>query len=139
MARPPAPENFARDTVGPIAWRRLVAWRGGTEYDVPTSTACPRGVELSSRIGAGAARKLIEFAGGTRIYLAAGHAEILLSRYEEIIERSRKGESPTQIALGMTFEGRYTERTVRMVLSGRYEDFARQFGGQGDLFGDQAA
>jgi hypothetical protein len=138
MPRQTDPENLVRSTIGREAWGRLIAWRGGTEYDVPATIDCPRGIELASRLGADAGRKLIAFAGGTRVYVAAGHAEILLSRYEEIINRHRRGETPTEIALAMTFEGRYTERTVRMVLAGRYEDFARQFGAQADLFVDQA-
>lgn len=133
MARPPSPQNYVKETIGPAAWKRLIAWRGGTEYDVPTSPDCPRGIELASRIGADATRKLIAFAGGTRVYLSAGHAEILLSRYQEIMTMRREGKTPREIALLMTFEARYTERTVRQVLSGRYEDFERQFGGQGEL------
>lgn len=134
MSRPPNPENYARDAVGNESWRKLIAWRGGTEYDVPTSLECARGTELMGRVGRDAATRLIAFAGGTRVYLAAGHGEILLARYHEIVERQRAGQTPAQIAIEMTFEGRYTERTVRMVLAGKYEDFAQKFGLQSDLF-----
>ena len=127
MSRPQAP-NLARELIGHVAWRRLVAWRGGCEYDVPGSLDCPSGVDLATRIGADAARKLIEWAKSSRIYIAAGHSEILFARYKEIIDKHKNGLSPREIALNTTYVGTYTERTVRMVLSGRYEDLEKQFG-----------
>ena len=133
MSRPQAP-NLARELIGHVAWRRLVAWRGGCEYDVPGSLDCPSGVELATRIGADGARKLIDWAKGTRIYIAAGHAETLLARYSEIVAAHEQGQSPREIAMLMDFHGRYTERNVRMILSGRFEDFNRQFGNQEELF-----
>lgn len=134
MSRPPAKHNLARDLIGHDAWRRMVAWCGGCEYNVPGSLDCPSGVDLVNRIGVDAARKLIDWAKGTRIYISAGHAEILLARYSEIVAEHEQGKTPREIAMKLDFSMKYTERTVRQVLAGRFEDFEKQFGQQVDLF-----
>lgn len=134
MSRYPA-HNLVRETIGETAWPRLVAWCGGTEYDVPERLDTPSGVELASRIGAEAARKLIRWAKGSRIYVAAGHAETLLSRYRDIQRLHEEGQSVREIAMSYDYHGKYTERTIRSVLSGRLDALEEQFGQQMELPG----
>lgn len=117
MPRHISPDNYLIETIGETALNRLMAWRGGTEYDVPPSRDCPRGVELASRIGSGAAMRLISFAGGTRVYVPNGTVHDLEARYLEILERAASGQSPREIAMSMTYTARYSERAIRGILA----------------------
>lgn len=106
------------ERIGAKAWDRLVGRYGGCELAVPANIDSGSGRKLAELIGEEPARKLIQYAGGDNLYIAAGWERIVGARYREIIERRQQGESYTDIALGYTYVGRYSERNIRMICTG---------------------
>ena len=107
--------------VGREAWSVLVSRHGGCELPIPTAIGTRRGEEMAALIGRDAAIKLIEYAGGDRLYISAGHDEILCARYGEIVAMHEQGNTPAQISRKWEGTLKYSERNVRMILAGRFE------------------
>ena len=60
-------------------------------------------------------------AGGDRLYIAANWEKVLALRYAEIIELSEQGLSPEEISRTYEYRGKYSSRTIRSILAGRFE------------------
>jgi hypothetical protein len=121
-------EGHAR--IGRSAWNLLVAHYGGSELDVPTNSQSSAGKRLAEQIGQDAAADLIAYAAGDRLYIAEGWEQILASRYERIVAMHSAGQTPSEIARAFVFTGRYSERNIRMILAGRFEDLRCQLGSE---------
>lgn len=122
--------NYAEgyQLVGRDAWDHLVAFSGGCDLDVPTDIANASGQALAARIGKEAAKKLIAYAGGDRIYIAANWERVLALRYQAIVALHDQGMSPEEIAVTYEFKARYTARNIRGILSGRFELLCNSLG-----------
>lgn len=90
---------------------------------------------MAAWIGEAAASKLIELAAGDRIYIASGWEQTLCIRYAEIIAMHDQGMTPAKIAMAFTYQARYTERNIRMILAGRFDVLRESLGGQYEIPG----
>ena len=107
------------DLIGAHAWNTLVAHYGGCELPVPGRIDSGSGQRLAEKVGPHAAQALISYAGGDTLYIAAGWGRILAARYAQIRAlRDERGLSYAEIARTFEYTGRYSERNIRMILSG---------------------
>lgn len=116
---------YWRTLIGEEAWNQLTSWQGGRDFDIPTSIDSSSGRCLALRIGQDAASKLIQEAGGDRLYIAAGWEEELMQRYREVKKMYTDGMTIEEISRCYRYEGRYTPRHVRSIVHSRCEAMAR--------------
>lgn len=104
--------NELEELLGHKVFVELMSYAGGTDYYVPDRIDTYAGQALSKAIGKTNAVKLIDYAGGSVIYIRLGKDEILKKRKNDIQQLRASGLTPKQISQQYSFTGRYTERTI---------------------------
>ncbi|MEN8721168.1 MAG: hypothetical protein ABF296_12995 [Oceanococcaceae bacterium] len=105
------------DVIGPVAYEQLVSALPGAAYDVPWDIDTPRGERLAGLIGDYAARRLIQHAAGTQIYIRLSIDPEDERHLRAIHAMRRGGLTPQQIAATYVFPTRLTERHIRRLLN----------------------
>ena len=90
---------------------------GGTELYVPQSRTSPQAKVLAERIGQNAADKMVEWAGGTRVYIPANRDAAIDERAIVINLMRKAGLTVAAIAKTFTYQARYSERNIQRFLS----------------------
>jgi hypothetical protein len=109
--------NEIERVIGNEAYLRLCAAVGGCDYQIPTVAFSELGDALVEMIGRVAAKQLIEWGSGSRIYVPYSRAREIDQRRLTLIEMRARGMSAAEIAREYRYEGRYTERQVYAILA----------------------
>lgn len=105
------------ELLGEAAFLCLCDWAGGSDYYVPHSTLTDQGRYLVQQIGETAAQKLIAWGKGTPVYIPLLHQVQILKRRDDLLFLRSLGKTIDEITREFRYEGRYSNRQVRSLLS----------------------
>ncbi len=111
--------NLIEECIGGEAYTKLCVWMGGIDYDVPSDRQSNPAIILASVIGEIEADKLVAWAGGSRIYIAAAEFDDIEKRRAEVVEMRSRGMTIREIASKYKFLARYTERQIYRMIEGK--------------------
>ena len=109
-------ESILEQVLGTEALASLSFSRGGCDLSIPLSLECQSGIELVQLIGRDAAKRLIAWGHGSRVYIPRRIVSERQRRAEEIADLRRQGLSVHQIARQYRFESRLSERQIFSIL-----------------------
>lgn len=107
--------------LGEAAYLRLALVYGGTTLAVPDQPAGIKFGAMSVSIGKDAAIKLVQIAGGDRLYIARNAREERIQRNAGLRQQMTT-HSVAEVARNFTYTAKLSERTLRKIKHAQDED-----------------
>lgn len=104
--------NLIEEVIGREAFELLCSWAGGSDLDIPRNIDLSSGQKLAQAIGAHAARALIAWGAGGRVYVPYLYVMELQRRQRDVRALRAQGLTFREIARTYRYTGRYTDRQL---------------------------